>query len=214
MLRINFSIVRQYTPPNRNLDINLKTRLILLIGLVLFAFSAHAQDSSIPIPPEQTAEQRISKRTSNAQDKNYVSFSFENDSIGGGTDQAYTNGVRLTWFNANTKVPAFMDTIADPIPTFDINHTTSTVFTFGQNMYTPEDITVRELQEDDRPYAGWLYGSIGLLTVTDNHIDELDFTLGIVGPEALAEPVQEFVHDAIDARDPSGWIINWILNPA
>ena len=31
------------------------------------------------------------------------------------------------------------------------------------------------------------------------------FTLGIVGEEALAEPVQEFVHDLIDTRDPSGW---------
>ncbi len=182
---------------------------ILFIVILFSAPCTFAQDA--PIPPEPNTQTKLTKKFNEEKQDfdnknvNYLSFSFENDSIGGGTDQAYTNGVRLTWFNASTRVPAGMDTLADYVPTFDINPTTSTVFTFGQNMYTPEDITVRNLQPDDRPYAGWLYGSIGLLTATDNHLDELDLTLGIVGPEAMAEPVQEFVHDAIDTRDPSGW---------
>ncbi|NIT29347.1 MAG: DUF2219 family protein, partial [Candidatus Aminicenantes bacterium] len=28
----------------------------------------------------------------------------------------------------------------------------------GQKMFTPRDITRRELIPEDRPYAGWLYG--------------------------------------------------------
>lgn len=162
-----------------------------------------AQDA--PIPPRESTQTKVTKKVNGAGSKNYVSFSFENDSIGSGSDNAYTNGVRLTWFNASTPVPAYMDRLADAIPTFDINKTTSTIYTLGQNMYTPEDITVRALQPNDRPYAGFLYGSVGLLTITNNHIDELDLTLGIVGEEALAEPVQEFVHDTLGARDPSGW---------
>lgn len=185
-------------------------RYLVLTALVfLCPVPAKAQDA--PVPPKPDTEIQVTKKFNEKKNdpekgnRNYLSFSFENDSIGGGTDQAYTNGVRLTWFNASTPVPKVMDEIADFIPTTDINETTSTVFTFGQNMYTPEDITQRELQEDDRPYAGFLYGSVGLSTITDNHMDEIDLTLGIVGKEALAEPVQEFVHDAIDTRDPSGW---------
>jgi len=160
---------------------------------------------SLPVAAEDF-EDRVAPKVKNASQKNYLSFSFENDSIGGGSDRFYTSGAQFSWFNAGTPVPDYMDRLADYIPTFDINETTSTVYTLGQNIFTPEDISVRAPQPDDRPYAGWLYGSVGLASVTNDHIDELELTVGVVGPEALGEQTQKFVHKHItDSQIPKGW---------
>lgn len=154
----------------------------------------------------QTVEDEISERIKTTEDHNYLSFSFENDALGNGTDANYTSGVRLTYFDTETDVPPLIEKIADLIPTFDINTTTSTAFTVGQSLFTPEDITIATNQEDDRPWAAFLYGSVGLATVTKNHVDELDVTLGIVGPQALGEQTQRFVHKNItNSPIPQGW---------
>ena len=65
---------------------------------------------------------------------------------------------------------------------------------------------------DDRPWAAFLYGSVGLTTATEyqsekiGHVDELEFTLGVVGPEAMGKPVQRFVHKYLsDSPSPRGW---------
>lgn len=154
----------------------------------------------------KTVEKTIKDRVKNSDDHNYLSLSFENDAIGGGTDENYTSGVRLTYFDVETDVPEFMDKIAELVPTFDINQTTSTFFTVGQSLFTPSDITIEENQDDDRPWAAFLYGSVGLASVTDNHLDELELTLGVVGPEALGEQTQKFVHKHItNSEIPRGW---------
>lgn len=154
----------------------------------------------------QTLEQAIAHRLQKAPHKNYLSFSFENDSIGGGSDRFYTSGARLTWYNANADVPDLIDEFANSLPTFEINSTTSTYFTLGQNMYTPEDITIRTPQDRDRPWAGFLYGSVGLTSITNNHLDDVELTLGVVGPEAMAEQTQKFIHRHVTGSSiPKGW---------
>ena len=152
-----------------------------------------------------------SARADDTKKQNFVSLSHENDNLGGGSDRYYTSGARATWYNAGTKMPEFIEEIAEEIPSFDINETTGTFYSIGQNLYTPADITQADQPENDRPWAGFLYGSIGLATLTQNqnvpdHIDELEFTLGIVGPEALGEDTQKFVHKNIShSPDPKGW---------
>lgn len=144
-------------------------------------------------------------------DDTYISLSIENDNLGGGTDRYYTSGIRATWFNAATNVPSAISEMTTYIPTFDLRDTTSTLFTVGHNIYTPEDITQESQNANDRPWAAFLYGSVGLANVTYNdtipaHIDELEFTLGIVGPEALGKPTQRFVHKYVsNSPDPKGW---------
>ncbi|NQZ14645.1 MAG: lipid A deacylase LpxR family protein [Alphaproteobacteria bacterium] len=151
-------------------------------------------------------ERLLSERVKNADDHNYLSFSYENDLIGAGTDENYTSGLRVSYFDTETSVPPGIDTLADMIPTFDLNGTTSTFFTFGQNIYTPENINIRQLQRNDRPYAAWLYGSVGLATAENNHLDELEVTLGVVGPEALGEQTQKLIHRHVTDSDiPKGW---------
>lgn len=172
--------------------------------LLLTTIAAALSFSSLPTHANDKIENN---------DKKYLSLSVENDNFGGGTDRYYTSGVRGSWFNSKTNVPKGISTLADHIPTFDLDEDTATVFSIGHNLYTPEDITIESLQEDDRPWAAFLYGSVGLANITyheDNtpfHIDELEFTLGIIGPEAMGKPIQRFVHNYItpEARDPRGW---------
>lgn len=187
-------------------------KIILYVLLFVFSFPAMAQEiETVPEKPleekpQLTAEQFVAKRVKESKEQNFISFSYENDLIGGGTDQYYTSGLRATYFNVNTDVPEAIDGIAKEIPTFDINDTTSTYFSIGQNIYTPEDISIRANQNNDRPWAAWLYGSVGLATLSDNHIDELEFTLGVVGPEALGEQVQKATHRHLTDSDiPRGW---------
>ena len=166
----------------------------------------HIKELKQQLNDSQTVEKKISDRVKQASDHNYLSLSYENDVIGGGTDENYTNGVRLTYFDVETPMPPIIKEMAAAIPTFAINPTTSTFFTIGQSMFTPSNINVRQLQQNDRPYAAFLYGSIGLTTVTDNHLDELEFTAGVIGPEALGEQTQKLVHRHITDSDmPKGW---------
>ena len=140
-----------------------------------------------------------------------ISVSIENDNFGGNSDRYYTSGVRLSWFNEGIDVPPVIDKMADRVPTFDLNETTSVYYTFGQNLYSPKNIRLEDQPQDDRPWAGFLYGSVGLSTTTWNaqvpaHIDDLEFTLGVVGPEALGKPTQRFVHRYFTGSpDPRGW---------
>lgn len=144
-------------------------------------------------------------------DDTFVSLSHENDNLGGDSDRYYTSGSRMTIFDSSINVPPVIDKIADKIPTFDLNDTTSTFYTLGQNIYTPGNIQIATQPQDDRPWAGFLYGSVGLATATHNksvpsHVDELEFTLGIVGPESLGEETQKFVHKHIsNSPEPMGW---------
>lgn len=139
------------------------------------------------------------------QDAGFFTFTIENDSFGGNTDKNYTSGVRLAYFDYSAELPWFSGILDRYVPTFEVNETTSIYYSFGQNLYTPENITARTPDPEDRPYAAFLYFSAGLTSLTDNHVDDLEATVGIVGPWALGEQTQKLVHDVLDADDPSGW---------
>ncbi|MGH1399366.1 MAG: lipid A deacylase LpxR family protein, partial [Alphaproteobacteria bacterium] len=174
--------------------------------LHIAAIAIHTAPAFAQTTPTGTIEQDIAKRIKKTNEKDFISLSVENDMLGGGTDRYYTSGVRLTWFNVSTPVPPVIDKLADNIPTFDLNETTSTFFTIGQNLYTPENIKIASNQNNDRPWAGFLYSSVGVATLEDNHIDELEVTLGVAGPEALGEQTQKFVHKEIsNSPTPRGW---------
>lgn len=178
-----------------------KTRILAALTLALCASlstTANAQEPS----REEEARKNIARNP----ERNYLSLSYENDLIGGGSDQFYTNGVRLTYFNVGTRPSSILHDLDPYIPFFDINATTSTFFTLGQNMYTPSEIDIADEQVGDRPWAGFLYGSIGMVSVENNHIDELELTLGVVGPQSLAEQTQKMIHRHVtDSPIPKGW---------
>jgi lipid A 3-O-deacylase len=132
----------------------------------------------------------------------------ENDSIGGkGTDENYTSGVRLSYFDTTAEMPALAYQVDDYIPTFEINSSSSVFYSFGQNLYTPSEVSQSTQDPDDRPWAAHLYISMGLVTITESHLDEVEVSIGVVGPWALGKQTQSFVHKYItpDSPDPKGW---------
>lgn len=149
-------------------------------------------------------------------DKWGVSLSVENDLFTPtNSDQHYTNGVRLAFISPEDSAPASFLNVAKQIPFFASEGRIRTSYSLGQTMYTPDDITVAENQPNDRPWAGMLYGTAGLLSDTGqqkngtdsnySRIDTLELTLGVVGPASLADETQSFVHKLIDSPHPEGW---------
>lgn len=121
-------------------------------------------------------------------------------------DRHYTNGVRFAWVpDRQRPVPSWARRAAELMPWFPRDATIRHGYAFGQSMFTPRDITLKRPPAGERPYAGWLYGSVGLGVETEHVVDQFGFTLGIVGPASLAEETQKFVHRHVDADRPEGW---------
>ncbi|UJF24535.1 lipid A deacylase LpxR family protein [Suttonella sp. R2A3] len=135
----------------------------------------------------------------------FLTLSVENDYFGSGQDRDYTNGLRLTYFNVGADQPFYVDWIDQITPTFERNKTTTSYFSFGHNLYTPSDITRTDFEPLDRPYAAFLYGSAGVSTITNRHMDNVELTFGMVGPSALGKQVQTEFHKFKGSDLPQGW---------
>jgi hypothetical protein len=109
----------------------------------------------------------------------------END-VFAGTDKYYTHGLKLTWISPLSSRSAIS-------------------LSFGQNIYTPNDIEREDLVADDRPYAGISYFTLALHRKKDQTLDTVEFLLGIVGPSSLAAEMQRFVHSLYRGTRPEGW---------
>jgi lipid A 3-O-deacylase len=151
-----------------------------------------------------------------------ASIQFENDIGFGGTDRHYTHGSRVSCMSENQSVGSSARDIANAV-SFDIggysllnsDRDVRYSVALGQAMFTPEDLTRTDLIADDRPYAGWLFGSVGLVlgprfeqrpgSTAFDRMESLQLTLGMVGPLSGADRTQKFVHSAIDAQKPRGW---------
>jgi len=133
-----------------------------------------------------------------------LSLIFEND-LFYGEDRNYTNGVRAAWLSPPSKPFDLAIRAADLVPMFPADGKVRTTYAIGQNMYTPPDITLSDPPAGSRPYAGWLYASLGVIAETGNQLDQLEFTLGIIGPGSLAQQTQKFIHRYSDSDQPRGW---------
>ncbi len=67
---------------------------------------------------------------------------------------------------------------------------------------------------DDRPYAGWLYGTMGLISETGQRLDSVELSLGVVGPASQSDDVQMWWHDTFGFQDPKGWANQLANEPA
>ena len=142
---------------------------------------------------------------------------FEND-LFGDSDAQYTNGVKLSWMSPNLKAldgaPDVHRWLAHAIHGLnaferavvgDSDRAFNIGFTIGQLMFTPNDTQAVRLVKDDRPYAGWLFGGLSLVSKNDRVADTFDVQFGMVGPASLAEDAQELIHDLRGFDTPCGW---------
>jgi lipid A 3-O-deacylase len=130
-----------------------------------------------------------------------------------GTDKDYTNGFRLT-IDRNSdsfrlqRWPLFRWVPAHPSCDVAISPDTmctSSAFHFGQQFYTPDDISIAELIPDDRPYAGWLYVGGTWRAGSNKKAVISDVYLGFTGEASLGQEVQAGWHRVVKATKPEGW---------
>ncbi len=138
-------------------------------------------------------------------DKATLNIQVENDLFGSGSDRNYTNGIRASYLSAQDDIPGWLFVAARSMPLFAADGRLRTSYTLGQNMYTPDDTSRTGLIADDRPYAGWLYGGVGLTSDNGRVLDNLELDIGIVGPASFAEDTQRAWHKLIGADRPQGW---------
>ncbi len=184
------------------------TAACLIFAFVLFAYApALAQSEEVePLDGEECV----------------FNVQLENDLFGSGADNHYTQGLRFSYvFPVKTdsrkrKCIPFEDefrtvanTASAPIRDFLTTRNNRISLLFGQNIFTPDDITRTDLIADDRPYAGWLYVGAGWVsergTNGGGYMDNLEINVGVVGPLSLAEQTQTWWHEVIDTREPRGW---------
>lgn len=150
-----------------------------------------------------------------------VNLYLEND-LFANQDQGYTNGVRISMVSPNVR--DFEDSPCLPGAAEDVNRLIDAllpavvpgaagqddtefnmVFSLAQEMYTPTDWTRSDLVEDDRPYAGWLYLGFGYNARRGHSMHSTVLNVGVVGPAALAETTQDFVHHLRGIHRFAGW---------
>lgn len=168
---------------------------VIALAVSLVASAASAQS---------TADAATAPRRTVEDTKGVYSVSFENDIFAGG-DNNYTNGVRFSYYAPESEVPSWLDRTANAMPFFAEEGHKRWGISVGQNMYTPDDITVRTRQPNDQPYAGFLYGSATVVSDTGSTLDTFQLTLGVVGPSSYAEQTQKFIHRVTDSPTPNGW---------
>jgi lipid A 3-O-deacylase len=143
-------------------------------------------------------------RAAATSERGTLTLIFENDWFHS-TDRHYTNGLRFSWLSGIDTTPKWVLTAIQKVPLFPIEASFRTNFAIGQNMYTPQDIRIADPPPGERPYAGWTYGSIGLIAATGRQFDEIKLTLGVVGPLSMAEQTQAFFHRNSGSSLPRGW---------
>lgn len=132
------------------------------------------------------------------------SITFEND-LFGDEDRDYTNGVRFDYISPRNDLPLVGRFAKRNLGWLTDADDWYMIYSLGQSMYTPSDISQPNPPPGERPYAGFLYGSVGIAADSGRTLDTISLEFGMVGPSSLAEETQKLVHNAVGVTEPEGW---------
>lgn len=133
---------------------------------------------------------------SNAQSfKHEFGFKSDNDAyLFYGQDQYYTNGLFLYYRHApDQQRLSKLEKI-----TYEISA--------GQKMFNPKSGSVGAKEDQDRPFAAYLYGGGSVsLFYKKERVLKTTLELGVIGPEALGEETQKILHQIVGFYEINGW---------
>jgi len=78
-------------------------------------------------------------------------------------------------------------------------------FALVNQIFTPNDISIKELIVDQRPYAGWTFLEAGFHKSAKDTLQSIYIQVGMVGPLSQAEHIQKFIHKVTGSEQPEGW---------
>jgi hypothetical protein len=147
-----------------------------------------------------------------------LTLQIENEFLipGRNDDRYYTQGIQLNLLTPSKNIPLkeLLLGLGKPGGAKFLDRTTNVrgSFVLGQNIYTPEDLTLLEPDPNDRPYAGWIYVGAEVLTYDDGdgkgpgHLNALQLQVGTVGPRALGGWAQNNWHKHVNhIAEAQGW---------
>lgn len=117
-------------------------------------------------------------------------------------DRNYTNGLRLGYVSPEGYVPGFLQDLGR---TLWGAGTQRIGFDLTQQIYTPGDNTSGNPPAYDRPFSAILMATTSLIQESRNTLSRLTVGVGLVGPDAQGERVQNGFHDLIGQRQTNGW---------
>ena len=166
-----------------------------LLGLLL-AHAAGASELNIE-SPRNTGLLRLEMN-------NDMFFADDSQFSNGFSLQYHTRGYE-TW--EQTRAPAFAKWVGRHFPSLgEEGRIVRYGMGIGQNIVTPGDLTAKEPLEGDIPYAGTLTYSLSWQSYNVTDAATFQLTAGVLGKEAFAEEVQDFVHnELVNGDDPQGW---------
>ncbi len=133
-----------------------------------------------------------------------LTLAVENDFFAA-TDRNYTNGAALHYSFAPSDTPKLSYWIGQNLLGANPDAYVRTGLAIGHAIYTPEDTDANPPPADQHPYAGYLFMRGTLLVDHGDMADSVALDLGIVGPAAGGEWVQNNFHSLIDDDLSRGW---------
>ena len=136
---------------------------------------------------------------------NIVTLQVENDAVStlkGTSDQYYTSGLRLGWTSGTNQVPAALQTAANQIWGDGVQRVS---LDLSQSIFTPRNTQTRNPSLEDHPYAGILGLTGALIHDTGSARTVVSVMIGVVGPGAAGEDVQNGFHNLIGDTPNRGW---------
>jgi hypothetical protein len=101
--------------------------------------------------------------------------------------------------------PEFAEGIAGQFLGADETSSVFTTWALGHSLYTPDNTKTALPLPDQHPYAGWLYGEMGIHAQDAHSLTSLTLDLGVVGPSANAKGLQDWLHSGLNQNSPKGW---------
>jgi hypothetical protein len=154
--------------------------------------------------PLITAPVTLKAQSPAPDDPRLLVVQIENDSLISpkNTDSYYTSGLRLGFVSGTHDVPSFLTQFTNQlfgtgVQRFSID--------LSQGIYTSFDRSESNPPQGDRPYAGVLMANFGLIHDKPESRTLLSLGLGVVGPYAGGQEIQNGWHQIIGATRANGW---------
>ncbi|MFO7592512.1 MAG: lipid A deacylase LpxR family protein [Pseudomonadota bacterium] len=147
---------------------------------------------------------------SSAADETFTSVQLENDFFANSGDRYYTHGTQLSVLKKQTP-PDWLFALSELMPLYEEGSQLNFVnYRLAQKIFTPDDTEATAPVSNERPYAGYLYAGVSLISqiyssANVDHGNMVEFTLGVVGPSAMSEQSQKNFHNLVGIDSPNGW---------
>src|ERR1041385_3020443 len=132
--------------------------------------------------------------------KGYFHYMYEND-LFTGTDRYYTQGSIVEMMHPSFGKSPIAKLFLKIVNGRKVEH----LISFRQDVFTPKSILNKTLDSTDRPYAGTFFFSQKVLIKHQGFNISQSLDLGCMGPSALGEQMQKFIHAHTNNAAPIGW---------